>query len=287
MAQVNNLEELTLHYGEYTATITPQANMVLSSFTKNNTELLGQREHLKGYVEELKSFAMPFLSPWANRVANPYYTVEDMHIKFDFKGMKVDENNYPIHGLMTAIQGWETRTEITTDSVKIVGTFKYNQTIPNYESYPFNHEVTITYILSNDGLKVVTEIHNTGEKTLPVAFGWHPHFITQKDTVSTQDIKAVIPVNSQVFPTETFNPDDTDPYTAMHHMKDNWIVTMETQQGRLSIQADNYPYMLIWFPANTNFVAVEPMTANIDPFNNKPILLPATEIYKATFTIKV
>lgn len=128
------LTEVTLSEGKLSATIIPEANMVIANFQKNNVNLIGQREGLQAYIEETKSFGIPFLSPWANRLATNKYEVEHTPIKFSFEGMKQDENGYPLHGLMSAIKGWTYTTNKTNNFSSIKGEYFYNENIPHYEA---------------------------------------------------------------------------------------------------------------------------------------------------------
>lgn len=281
------LTEITLSEGELSVTIIPEANMVVSALRKNNTDLIGQREGLQAYVEETKSFGIPFLSPWANRLATNTYQVEKTNVEFSFEGMKQDENGYPLHGLMSAIKGWTYSTNLTKNSSSLRGEFLYNENIPHYEAYPFPHKIEIEYILTKTNFTVSTYITNLSQQAIPIAFGWHPHFITNQDSIKIFGIKKEIPLTAEVLPSKEYNAKNTDPVSHMYEMEPEWHITLETPEGELKMSTHNYAYLLQWNPEGVNFVALEPMTANIDPFHNSPQLITSNTTYAATYTLEV
>jgi galactose mutarotase-like enzyme len=286
-SNVAGYEEIILTNGKLSVTVVPQANMVISSFKKNGVELLGLKAGLQAYVENLKSFGIPFLAPWANRLKTSEYTVANEKIKFSFEGMKLDDNGYPMHGLMTAISGWDCTVIAEREELIVEGVFEYNSSVPHFESYPFPHTIFLTYKLSPTTLTVETRIHNNGVKPLPIAFGWHPHFITTVDKVKVVGQVKNIPLDSKIFPVSVVNPDDTDDVTMLYKMENEWQANMVTAEGEMILKSYNYSYMLKWFPHGEKFVAVEPMTANIDPFNNEPTLLTGGEDFTAVFSMEI
>ena len=282
---VHNVEEIIMTNGSLQVTVVPEANMVISSFKKDGKEILGQRFGLEGYIEKGKAFGIPFLSPWANRVTETTYNVENYTVTFNTEGMKTDENGYANHGLMTAIKGWRISSFEIGDEIILEGYYKFDSQTPNFKSYPFKHDITITYILTKNSLEVITKINNSGDKTLPIAFGWHPHFNTTVEQIKTNGVSYNIPLSSKCLPLEEFDSEDTDPTALMFKMNKSWSTEMITESGLLKMTTNNYPYMLQWNPPEYDFVAVEPMTANIDPFKNSPTLLKENEEYIATFKL--
>lgn len=280
---VHNLEEIIMTNGLLQVVVVPDANMVISSFKKNGKEILGQRFGLEGYVEQGKAFGIPFLSPWANRVTETTYRVEDYTVTFNTEGMKIDENGYANHGVMTAIKGWKISTFEIGEEIILEGYYNFDKQTPHFESYPFQHDIIVTYVLTKYSLEVTTRITNTGDSTLPIAFGWHPHFNTTAETIKKNGVAYNIPLNSNCIPVEKFDPEETDSTALMFKMNDSWNVTMITDSGLLTLTTSNYPYMLQWNPPEYDFVAVEPMTANIDPFKHSPMLLKKNEEYVACF----
>ena len=55
--------------GELEAAFAPEAGLVGCSLTHRGEELLGQRKGLEEYARSGSTFGIPFLHPWANRLA--------------------------------------------------------------------------------------------------------------------------------------------------------------------------------------------------------------------------
>lgn len=102
--------------GPLRAVYEPGAGMVCSSLQHDGAELLGQREGLEGYVERGKTFGIPLLHPWANRLDGLRYVVGDRTVDLDpaVSPLKLDEHGLPIHGLCAASPYWEVLTSSTT-----------------------------------------------------------------------------------------------------------------------------------------------------------------------------
>ena len=60
---------------QVTATFVPSAGMVGASLTHKGVELLVQEKGLRAYVENGKTFGIPLLHPWGNRLQSDTYRV--------------------------------------------------------------------------------------------------------------------------------------------------------------------------------------------------------------------
>lgn len=286
-SEIDSIQEIVMSNGALEVTVIPDANMVISSFKKNGEEILGQRFGLDGYVNRGKSFGIPLLYPWANRVTENTYIVDDFKVSFSTEGMKVDENGYANHGLMTAIKGWNIETFTIGSELILEGKYSFNEETPNFDAYPFVHEVVVTYTLSEDELDIKTKVVNTSGRKIPIAFGWHPHFNADIKNVHVFGEEYNIPLNAKVLPVEVFNSEDTDASALMFKMEDGWGAIMDTVAGPMQMATQSYGYMLQWDPEGDSFIAVEPMTANIDPFKNDCITIGPDELYEANFSLKM
>ena len=69
------MEPVTLKAGDLEATFAPGAGMIGTSLRHRGDELLEQRDGLDAYVKSAKTFGIPLLHPWANRLDGPRYSV--------------------------------------------------------------------------------------------------------------------------------------------------------------------------------------------------------------------
>ena len=83
--------------------------MVGASLRHRGEEVLGQRGGLEAYVAERKTFGIPFLYPWANRLGRRRFTVAGRDVDIDpaRTPLRLDGNGLPMHGLLSATPGWK------------------------------------------------------------------------------------------------------------------------------------------------------------------------------------
>jgi aldose 1-epimerase len=284
--QYPHLQEVHVTNGNMSMIVVPSANMVVSSLTYKNVEVLEMRKGLKGYIENLSSFAFPFMAPWINRLTTTEYDFDGKHYSYSLDGIKVDENNYAMHGLLTANANWTYTVVENSSSVSVNGIFNYDNTVSGFEVFPFEHTIEVSYALNKNGMSVTTKITNKHDGKIPIAFGFHPHFVeaTIKNVYGT-DYK--IPLNSKTIPVLPidFNPNDSDTTAEMFKMIDRWHIDLRTAAGNMKITTKGYPYMLLWSPPDSNFIAVEPMTSNIDFFNTEGTVIDKDANYEAVYTL--
>ena len=87
--------------GELEAAFAPEAGLVGSSLTHRGEELLSQRRSLEEYADRGSTFGIPFLHPWANRLADFGYAVAGQEVELDRDSglVRIEEHDLPIHGL--------------------------------------------------------------------------------------------------------------------------------------------------------------------------------------------
>ena len=85
----------------------PGAGMVGSSLQHRGEEMLGLRGGLAAYLDEAKTFGIPLLAPWANRLSGDEYIVGERTVSVTgVPGVHRDGNGLPIHGLLAGAVGW-------------------------------------------------------------------------------------------------------------------------------------------------------------------------------------
>ncbi|MBI3214645.1 MAG: aldose 1-epimerase [Mycobacterium sp.] len=172
------MRTVTLHdpAGDVRAKLVPQAGMIAVSLTDGGTELLGQRRGLQTYVSAGKTMGIPVLYPWANRLsANTYQAGgEIVDIAPDARGVRADGNGLPIHGLLAAYPDWRIVTESPND---LLADLDFGAKPDLLASFPFPHIVELGVQLSDRTLTVTTIVTATGDKAVPLCFGFHPYLV--------------------------------------------------------------------------------------------------------------
>jgi aldose 1-epimerase len=201
----------------------------------------------------------------------------------------------------------ETRTSDEHAAVVTLANL-YGGDVPGY---PFELKVQITCSLhSKNGFTCTTEIENIGKNPAPVGDGWHPYFSLGG---KVDDMLLKIPaehqteVDSRMIPTGKKLPvggfetptligdtlfdtgfslpdNDTIAVTEIHYAEKNVVLEVWQETGK-----GKYNYLQIYTPPSRTSIAVEPMTCNIDAFNNGEglIVLYPGDSLKAGYGVKL
>ena len=156
--------------GPLRATFVPGVGMTGVSLRRDGHEHLA----LPGGVAALRAGhtgGLPLLAPWANRLAARRYTAAGVDVDLRRLRLHTDDNGLPIHGLLVGWPEWEvTGTRARGDVAHLVAT-----TIVDAKAFPFPHLLEVAVALHDDRLVIDTLLVPTGDRKVPVAFGWHPY----------------------------------------------------------------------------------------------------------------
>ncbi|QHK20626.1 aldose epimerase [Pseudarthrobacter psychrotolerans] len=247
------------------------------------------------------------LVPWPNRVADGRWNYAGVTQQLD---ITEPGGNNALHGLL-AYTPYRT-TARTRSSVTLAA-----DVVPQH-GYPFELETSVHYQLVEDGLVATHILKNVGTRDAPVAVGAHPFL--RLGTVPTEDLKLFIAADTHIemdhrlIPTGATTsvgetPNDfrsgrtvgtvalDDAWADVHRGLDgrsaHYLEAPDGSQVRLHMD-DAFGYIQAFttqrFPADNGMVtavAVEPMTAPPDAFNNGQGLrwLAPGEIWQLTWSI--
>ncbi|MEM1322401.1 MAG: hypothetical protein AAGG75_19215 [Bacteroidota bacterium] len=156
-------------------------------------------------------------------------------------------------------------------------------------NYPFAHTFRIVFRLSDaEGLRVTMSFENNGTVDLPVGLGWHPYF---KFDRPVEELTLQLPpcrmveIDDRMIPTgerstydafasprkiEEVNLDNCFALEAAEGSVAEAIVSLP--EGRLRYWQEAGPgrfdYLQVFTPPARHAIALEPMTCNVDAFNN-------------------
>jgi aldose 1-epimerase len=156
------------------ARFVPEAGMIGTSLTDSGTELLGQRRGLDAYVTAGKTMGIPILYPWANRLGADTYTAqgETVTLTPGENGVRADPNGLPIHGTLSAYPGWKVTAESENE---LTAEVDFAADARLLASFPYPHVLTVTALLAERALTVRTIVTATGDRAVPLCFGFHPY----------------------------------------------------------------------------------------------------------------
>ena len=284
--------------GELEAAFAPEAGLVGCSLTHRGEELLAQRNGLEEYARSGSTFGIPFLHPWANRLAGFGYAVAGQEVELDPDSelLRIEEHGLPIHGLGPHALHWEVeengdalRAETELDRERLQG-------------FPFPHRLAVEATLADDALMIRTTLTATAAVSVPVAFGYHPYLVVPGAPRAEWEVE--LPVESRLvldesqIPTGEVEPPGFRQGALEDRSLDDGYVMPERPRpfsasaaGRtLGVEfIEGYTHAQVFAPAGKDLICFEPMTAPANALisHDGLRLAPPGEPFTAAFRITV
>jgi galactose mutarotase-like enzyme len=260
---------------ELEAQFVPDAGMIGISLTDSGVELLGQRRGLDAYVANGKTMGIPILYPWANRLGANTYTAEDTTVTLTAgeHGVRTDPNGLPIHGVLAAYPNWRVTHESANELTAEVD-FGDQDLLA---SFPFPHRLALTVSLFERTLRLRTSVTPSGEKAVPLCFGFHP-YLRLPDAPREQWIIETPPLRHLKLDERGLPTGETTPQPATTEALGDKAFDDgydEVTQGaefavsgggrRIEVHFEQgYPAAQVFAPPGEDVVCFEPMTAPTD-----------------------
>jgi len=243
-----------------------------------------------------------FLLPFPNRLMDGKYTFEGKTYQFPINDIA---NNHNLHGFAETIKMIVLSNQVAENQniIQLKGSFE------GEEFYPFPFEIFIDYTFTENSLAIQTTIKNTGKTNMPFGYGWHPYFKLDTEKIDTlllqlPDCKR-IEIDNRMMPTDELSTFDTfkkltkindaqfDNCFLINNPENRAEVILKSETTQLTVwqktgeNACNY--FQIYTPENRQTIAIEPMTCNVNAFNNQEGLqiLAPNEVFKTSFGVKL
>lgn len=247
---------------------------------------------IDGYsaAEKLKKdtkFKSAKLTPFPNRIEDGLYTFENQLYQLPINYI---EENHACHGFIFNKPFSVIKKNIYESRAVVTLQHQYTGAL---KGYPFPFEINISYQLEEEnGLTVTTKIENCSSQTMPVADGWHPYF-TLNGSIDHLQLKVEngkeIELNKRMIPTgnvsesSAFNGFESLSGKKMDHCfavkplngDARFVTELHDPTARVTLQLwqetgpEKYNFLQIFTPKDRNSIAIEPMSANINAFNNQ------------------
>lgn len=271
----------------------------------NGEELLSVIKKIENVHSENRDdiFCNAKLSPFAGRIREgkfPFNSVAHQLIK------NYPEENNACHGFIYDRKFGVIEKTIDENFAACTLEYHYPGNLPGY---PFAYVIQLTYHLSQDGLTCATIIKNNSSKQMPLSDGWHFYFDlgTAIDNLKLKTENCeLMELDSNMIPTgerkifgEFIEGKIIGERKFDSCFKLQCIDKAETRlfsDGRkldLTIRQEvgegKYQYLVIYTPPDRKTIAIEPMTSNINSFNNGEglIILNPNETFTASFGISL
>jgi aldose 1-epimerase len=219
------------------------------------------------------------LFPFPNRLDRGRYSWEGKEYQFPINNAATEN---AIHGFVRDEAFEITKIELAPDYGSVHCRYQYPGD-RTYYPFPFTLDLVFT-IRDNHSFSVKTSCTNQHDKPIPFGFGWHPYFrLTEKaddHSLSLPDCTRV-EINERMIPTgvRTDYSDFAATKAVNETFLDNCFAATETGKYKLavhegkhtiSVEADSvkFPFFQVFTPPHRMSIALEPMTCNVDAFNN-------------------
>ena len=295
---------VTLAAGELAATFLPTLGLLGTSLRHRGEELLALPGGVAGYRDRQVT-GLPLLAPWANRLPSWRYRAAGVEVDLEGLDLPTDPGGLPIHGTMTAQPGWRLeRLAAEADLALLEAAFDYAW--PELlAAFPFPHRLAVAVAVQGASLAVATTVTATGDRPVPVAFGWHPYLrlpgapraawrlLLPDRTHLELDDRGLPTGKADGEPAETdpvgdrsfddlYALDAFDPDPAARRLG------LEVAGRRLWVQyGDGYGHAQVFAPPGAEFVCLEPMTGPTAALaaGTTPLVQPGDR-FTARFTIR-
>ncbi|MFD2573200.1 aldose 1-epimerase [Spirosoma soli] len=250
-----------------------------------------------------EGYASALLYPFPSRIHHGIYRFDG-----EAYALKMNEANRDnaLHGFVYGREFSVVSQEATPTHARLVIQYNYVGDTVGYP-FPFSLTVTYELIQANllklgsnpandkmCALRISYAALNTGTTRSPAAFGWHPYFTFSEETIDelTLSLPARTPITlddnmiasgrQALENAETFNlrdrqldtpfaveptgiPVDGEPFaeTMLTSLKTGVRLVIGQQTGK-----DKLNYLVCFTPPRRDSIAIEPLTANVDAFNN-------------------
>ncbi len=258
------------------AQFVPEAGMIGTSLTDAGVELLGQRRGLDAYVAAGKTMGIPILYPWANRLGGNSYTARGVTVTLTPGRDRVrpDPNGLPIHGVLAAYPGWRVTTESKNE---LTAELDFGADSSLLASFPYPHVLTMAVRLAKRTLTVRTMVTATGDRAVPLCFGFHPYLhlpgVARGEWMIETPPLRHLSLDERGLPTGESEPQpakeeplgDNAFDDAYDQVNDGAVFAVSGGGRRLEVHFEHgYPATQIFAPLAEDVVCFEPMTAPTD-----------------------
>ncbi len=276
MPRVTGAPIVTLTAGDLEARFAPGAGMVGCSLRERGDELLGLRGGVKDYLARGKTFGIPLLHPWANRLGAWDYEVAGRTVTLDreSKLLRPDEHGLPIHGAVPAGAPWRV---VQAADHAFWAELDWAADPERLALFPFPHVVELRAALDGGTLEIETTIVATGDVPVPLAFAFHPYLAPPGAPREHWEVElpamAQLGLDDRGLPTggreqrsaERFALQDRhyDDAFALRALPAEFAVSDGARRIAVVFER-GYPFAQIFAPPDPVVICFEPMTAPVD-----------------------
>lgn len=282
------------------ATFVPSAGMVGASLRDRGAELLHRNGGVHRYAQGATTMGIPLLHPWANRLDGDHYKVDGTTVSLDRVAALTqrDEHGLPIHGLINGSPHW--RPVPANGGWSLAAELDFGARPELLAGFPFAHHLRLDVSLARRTLTVRSTLTATGDRAVPVAFGFHPYL--RLPGVPRERWRVELPamrhleLDDRSIPTGASRPVvATDGPLGRRPFDDGYVdvpggaeFVVAGGGRRIAVRFDEgYPVAQVFAPCSADVICFEPMTAPTNALvtGDRLALVAPGDSYRATFSI--
>src|SRR3954452_4323959 len=272
---VDDLRVVTLAAGDLEVRFAAGANMVGCSLRHRGEELLGLRDGAEAYLARGKTFGIPLLHPWANRLGAWRYDVAGRAVDLEGAALvRGDEHGLPIHGALPAGADWRV---VDTTREALWAELDWAADPARMAIFPFAHRLELRAVVDGGALTIETTIVATGSDPVPMAFGFHPYLAPPGAPRERWEVElpemAHLALDDRGLPTGAREPRSAERFTlgdrhyddafALNALPAEFAVSDGTRRIAVVFER-GFPYAQVFAPPEPRVICFEPMTAPAD-----------------------
>jgi aldose 1-epimerase len=221
---------------------------------------------------------IPFLAPWANRMAGGGFHVNGKEFRFNegAGSLRMDGNGLPIHGMLTVCPLWHLTSLLHDRShAAVTSRLEFWREPALMANWPFAHAYEMTHKLADGVLEITTVIENKCAERMPVSIGFHPYFrlpdTNRDDSFVHLPVQQHVETQAGLVPTGEFKPVSFPAELGLkdHHFDDGFVglepnPVFRFENGEKKVEVafgPKYQVAVVYAPPDQEFVCFEPMTA--------------------------
>ena len=239
------------------------------------------------------------LFPFPNRLKDGHYhwLGQDYYFPINSAG-----TGNAIHGFVRKESFEVVRIELSKEHAEISCRLNYRG---QHAWYPFPFSLEVTFSITNrSAFSVSFFVKNRHREAIPIGLGWHPYFrlaANAKDHTLQLPLCSRVEIDQRMIPTGVRSPyieflqekplGDTV-LDHCFHLEDGHLLyhlTLKAAGRSLDLAASRelFPYFQVFTPPHRESIALEPMSCNINAFQNGEglVSLPAGEDWTGAFFI--
>jgi aldose 1-epimerase len=228
-------------------------------------------------LEKLSWARNSILIPYPNRIRDGIYQWMGKTYQFPINNRATANS---IHGFLRNMRSTVEGIDLADDYAQVVCSFAYDG---HLDAYPWPFSATISYTLSEEsGFEVEMMVENAGASEIPMGLGWHPYF-TLNDNADEWNL--VVPpsekveVDKKMIPTGNRSRFDWNgkiedlQVDTCFFWPGNDILEIKLSDNENTLHywqdGESWPFFQLFIPPGRHCLAIEPMSCNVDAFNNK------------------